>query len=222
MNRKQTIDKLLRELYSKKYRQRIRIELSMENILFKHYITHDWRFISLFNSYLSTHDKISIEQFYENEINNLFKFINDCLLDVPQEYIYVDEKYPFNFEVYDNNKPDFDDFTITMNTRHLRKIGKSFNHLTAEEIQDRFINDLQNKIKVLDEQYKAQQRLSRTEHIKKVNEQKKKHIIITDKVPGKYKEFIGKEFDSVNDAAEQMNISRMTISRWISSGKIKC
>ena len=155
--RKETITNLLQDLYIKKYRERISILCCMDDMIFKSHILRDWRFNSLYASYIkNTQDDISIEQFYSKELQHLYRFVYDCLLDMPNEvkpeHIYLDEKYPFKFEILKDYAPDLDDFIVTENTRHLRKIGKLFHSLSTEEIQDRFINSIMSKIKIIDEQ----------------------------------------------------------------------
>ena len=220
--KREIINTLLKELYMKKYRERVTIKCKIEDNQFKHYITRDWRFLSLYGSYVEkSGNKISIDEFFEQELNNLFKFVNECLLRTKQENIYIDEEYNFYFEIFGFGVPSFDDYLITENTRNMRKLGKKINEMSSDEIYDKFIADIKAKIKVIDDRDKAANRLTRTEHIKKVNEQKKKHLIVTDKIPKKYSEYIGKEFESVNDAAEKMNVTRMTVSRWLKNEILK-
>lgn len=155
--RRQQIDELIQELYVKKYRERINVLCSMDDLVFKSYILRDWRFKSIYGSYIiKSQDNINIEQFYTQKIDTLYRFVYDSLLDMPNEIkpsqIYLDEKYTFTFEVLKDYAPDYDDFIINVNRRHLRKNSKYFNKITTSELQERLINDLKNKIKLLDEQ----------------------------------------------------------------------
>ena len=175
-NKKQKIDELTRELYDSKYRERVNISCCMNDETFKMYVLRDWRFWSIYNSYKAkTGNKISLNKFYEQELNNLYKFVVDCLLDIPKDVrpqnLYVDEVYPFKFETYKTDAPKYDDFVETINLRNLRKLGKAFNYLTADEIYTRLINDLEYKIKIVDEQNRREQDNKKNKKIFKYDKQ---------------------------------------------------
>ena len=174
--RQEQINELLKQLYIKKYNERISILCTMDSIAFKNYILRDWRFESIYLSYIAkTNDNTSIEDFYNQKLDTLYKFIFDCVLDMPDELkpkqIYLDEQYPFVFEVIKYFAPDFEQFAIDMNARHLRKIGKYFNKLNAAEMQDRFIDDLKSKIKIIEQQEELERENNKVKIILKYDKQ---------------------------------------------------
>ena len=161
---KQSIKKLLSELYVKTYKEESNIFCCIDSNVFKMYLANDWRFKNIYYDYrITKNSNISITDFINQELYKLPKFIFDHVLDIPKkeqpEHIYVDVKYPFKFESFNTNAPTFDDFCVKIHSRFLNKLGSyMFNKLKEDEIRTRFIEELKYKIKLRNNEYEQRKK----------------------------------------------------------------
>lgn len=158
MNDNEKIKKLLGKLYIKTYTHEVVISCMIDSKDFLYYLKKDWRFQNIYNNYRTSKNvNISFDDFIKQELWHLQKFVFDCLLDIPKKeqpkHIYVDEVYPFRFEVYNNifTMPEFDDFERYIWSRFMRRIGyDKIMDLNEDEKNSGMIEELKYRIKLKD------------------------------------------------------------------------
>lgn len=168
---------LMFELYLMEHKQDVEMTSPIDNIFFIRNILRDWRFWMLYESYRRKfNDDITIEQFFKKEITRgsdaLFKFIVEVLMDLPEkerpQSLYLDEDYPFKFEIIDNDwkTPSFNDFDIDTSSRMMNMILKNGHDMTSEDIKKQMIRDLTFRINLKKERLAKKQAKEKPKKIK--------------------------------------------------------
>lgn len=168
---------LMFDLYVMEYSREVELTSYIESKPFLENIKKDWRFWSFYNSYRAKfNDNITIEQFYIKELLNgsegLYKFIIEVLMDLPEQdkpqSLYLDEDYPFKFEIIENdwNTPSFNDFDIDTSSIMMNHMINAVPYLTDEEIKQRMIKDLTFRINLKKERLKKNQAKQKPKKIK--------------------------------------------------------
>ena len=152
-DKKTKINDLLAKIYLMSYKEDVEVTTSIDNKLFTTNISNDWRFKDIYYSYMQkTGDKINIYKFIDDKLYNLYDFVK-MLMDVPEnerpEQIYVDEEYPWKFEIIKNGAPTFEDFQTETFRIFLGHVKNKFNEMTVEEIQDKQIEELTFRLNLM-------------------------------------------------------------------------
>lgn len=176
---------LMFELYVMEYKKEVELTSYIESHLFMNNILNDWRFWQFYiKNFKKYGEDITIEQFFKKEIicgsEGMFKFITEVIMDLPDkekpQKLYINEEYPFKFEIIDNinfNVPSFSDFDFETSSIMMNYMIKAVPYLTEEEVKQRMIKALTLRINLKKERLKkikAKQKKKKIKYLYKYDE----------------------------------------------------
>ena len=153
------LNKTLKELYSKTYRDLTRVVCPLDDEAFITLLMSDVRMKTKYKKYKQEHDISNIHDYIMQNLNDIRLFIIDYILDVPDEHrpknLVPREKYPFLFIISKDtfSRPSFKEFIIEQNAKFMERHGNVFKDPCIPEsaLKEIFIKEIEQEITILDE-----------------------------------------------------------------------